>query len=69
MIDPEPPKRGLMPTHRVVIIGASTTGLFAAASAAGSGRTVMVIDRDDLPPEPGSLFRVSGAGALCAGKV
>ena len=27
-----------MPTYRVVIIGASTTGLFAAAAAAGSGR-------------------------------
>jgi 2-polyprenyl-6-methoxyphenol hydroxylase-like FAD-dependent oxidoreductase len=41
-----------MPTHRVVIIGASTTGLFAAAAAAGSGHAVTVLDRDDLPPEP-----------------
>ncbi len=41
-----------MPTHRVVIIGASTTGLFAAAAAAGSGRAVTVLDRDDLPPDP-----------------
>ena len=41
-----------MPTHRVVIIGASTTGLFAAAAAAGSGHAVTVLDRDDLPPDP-----------------
>src|SRR3954453_12418580 len=41
-----------MPTHRVVIIGASTTGLFAAAAVAGSGRIVTVLDRDELPPEP-----------------
>ena len=41
-----------MPTHRVVIIGASTTGLFAAAAAAGSGRSVTVLDRDDLPSDP-----------------
>jgi 2-polyprenyl-6-methoxyphenol hydroxylase-like FAD-dependent oxidoreductase len=41
-----------MPTHRVVIIGASTTGLFAAAAAAGSGRAVTVLERDDLPPDP-----------------
>ena len=41
-----------MPTHRVVIIGASTTGLFAAAAAAGSGRSVTVLERDDLPSVP-----------------
>ena len=41
-----------MPTHRVVIIGASTTGLFAAAAAAGSGRHVTILEKDDLPSEP-----------------
>src|ERR1700712_4613126 len=41
-----------MPTNRVVIIGASTTGMFAAAAAAGSGRAVTVLDRDELPPDP-----------------
>ena len=41
-----------MPTHRVVIIGASTTGLFAAAAVAGSGRIVTVLERDDLPSVP-----------------
>jgi 2-polyprenyl-6-methoxyphenol hydroxylase-like FAD-dependent oxidoreductase len=41
-----------MPADRVVIIGASTTGLFAAAAAAGSRRSVTVLDRDELPTEP-----------------
>lgn len=41
-----------MPSHRVVIIGASTTGLFAGAAAAGAGRSVTVLERDDLPSEP-----------------
>src|SRR5664279_1904848 len=41
-----------MPTDRVVIIGASTTGLFAAAAVAGPGRTVTVLERDDLPSGP-----------------
>ena len=41
-----------MPPDRVVIIGASTTGLFAAAAVAGPGRTVTVLERDDLPSGP-----------------
>jgi 2-polyprenyl-6-methoxyphenol hydroxylase-like FAD-dependent oxidoreductase len=41
-----------MPPVRVVIIGASTTGLFAAAAVAGPGRSVTVLERDDLPPTP-----------------
>ena len=41
-----------MPTHRIVVIGASTTGLFAAAAAAGSGRSVTVLEKDNLPSGP-----------------
>ena len=53
MIDAANHRKGCpMPPDRVVIIGASTTGLFAAAAAAGSGRSVTVLDRDDLPSEP-----------------
>ncbi|MBM9468361.1 NAD(P)/FAD-dependent oxidoreductase [Nakamurella leprariae] len=35
----------------VVVIGASLAGLFAAAAAAGSGRSVVLLERDDLPDE------------------
>jgi 2-polyprenyl-6-methoxyphenol hydroxylase-like FAD-dependent oxidoreductase len=42
---------------RVVVIGASLAGLFAAAAAAGSGHHVVVVERDPLPdtadPRPG----------------
>ena len=41
-----------MPTRHVVIIGASTTGLFAAAAAARAGCAVSVLERDVLPTEP-----------------
>ena len=41
-----------MPTRHVVIIGASTTGLFAAAAAARAGCAVSVLERDVLPAEP-----------------
>ena len=41
-----------MSTYRVAVIGASTTGLFAAAAAAGSGRSVTVLEKDDLPSGP-----------------
>lgn len=41
-----------MPPDRVVIIGASTTGLLAAAAVADSGRSVTVLDRDNLPSDP-----------------
>ena len=41
-----------MPIRRIVIIGASTTGMFAAAAAAGPGRTVTVLERDELPADP-----------------
>ena len=37
---------------RVVIVGASLAGLFAAAACAGSGRRVVVLERDRLPSEP-----------------
>lgn len=43
--------------EHVVVVGASLAGLFAAAASAGSGRTVTVIERDELPhtaePRPG----------------
>ena len=41
-----------MPPDRVVIIGASTTGLFAAAALASSNRSVVVLERDELPSVP-----------------
>ena len=41
-----------MPAQRIVIIGASTTGLFAAAAAAGGDRAVTILERDDLPADP-----------------
>ncbi len=39
---------------RVVVIGASAAGLFAAAGAYGAGAEVTVLERDGLPdgPEP-----------------
>lgn len=37
---------------RVVVVGASLAGLFAAAACAGGGRTVTVVDRDVLPAGP-----------------
>lgn len=37
-----------------VIVGASLAGLFAAAACAGSGRQVVVLERDRLPREPGA---------------
>jgi len=46
-----------MSPDRVVIIGASTTGLFAAAAVAASDRSVVILERDELPsdaaPRPG----------------
>lgn len=41
---------------RVVVVGASVAGLFAAAAAAGRGNSVTVLERDVLPggPEPRS---------------
>ena len=46
-----------MSPDRVVIIGASTTGLFAAAAVAASDRSVLILERDELPsdaaPRPG----------------
>lgn len=36
--------------RRVVIVGASLAGAFAAAAACGAGRSVTVIERDVLPP-------------------
>ncbi len=43
--------------EKVVIVGASLAGLFAAAASAGSGRKVTVVERDELPrtaePRPG----------------
>jgi 2-polyprenyl-6-methoxyphenol hydroxylase-like FAD-dependent oxidoreductase len=35
--------------QRVVVIGASVAGLFAAAAASGDDREVIVLERDDLP--------------------
>lgn len=42
------------PPRRVVVLGASLAGLFAAAACAGDGRVVTVLERDRLPvgPEP-----------------
>jgi 2-polyprenyl-6-methoxyphenol hydroxylase-like FAD-dependent oxidoreductase len=37
---------------RVVIVGASMAGLFAAAAAAGRGNSVIVLERDVLPDTP-----------------
>ncbi len=34
---------------RVVVLGAGMAGLLAAGAAAGSGREVVIVDRDDLP--------------------
>jgi len=42
------------PPMRVVVIGASLAGLFAAAAAAASGAETMIIERDVLPNEPSS---------------
>ena len=41
-------------THpeRVVVIGASLAGLFAAAAAARAGRSVTILERDELPAGP-----------------
>lgn len=39
------------PGH-VAIVGASLAGLFAAGACAGSGRRVVVLERDRLPAEP-----------------
>ncbi len=41
-----------MAVDRVVIIGASAAGLFAAAAAAGAGKAVTVLERDELPEQP-----------------
>ena len=41
--------RGVEP-RRVVIVGASLAGAFAAAAACGAGRSVTVLERDVLPP-------------------
>lgn len=37
---------------RVVIVGASLAGLFAAAACAGAGRRVVIVERDRLPRGP-----------------
>ncbi|MCA1697277.1 MAG: NAD-binding protein [Actinobacteria bacterium] len=37
---------------RVVVVGASVVGLFAAAAAAGRGNSVTVLERDVLPGDP-----------------
>jgi 2-polyprenyl-6-methoxyphenol hydroxylase-like FAD-dependent oxidoreductase len=39
--------------QRVIIIGASVAGLFAAAAASGDGRHVTVLERDELPDVAG----------------
>ena len=41
-----------MTVDRVVIIGASAAGFFAAAAAAGAGQTVTRVERDGLPEQP-----------------
>jgi 2-polyprenyl-6-methoxyphenol hydroxylase-like FAD-dependent oxidoreductase len=38
--------------ERVVVVGASLAGLFAAVAAAGAGRRVSVLERDTLPDNP-----------------
>ena len=38
--------------RRIVILGGSVAGAFAAAALAGHGRTVTVLERDALPDEP-----------------
>lgn len=38
--------------RRVVVLGASLAGLFAAAACAGGGRVVTVLERDGLPDRP-----------------
>ncbi len=40
------------PRH-VVVLGASLAGAFAAAAAAGAGHQVTLLERDELPAEPG----------------
>ncbi|MGH3975347.1 MAG: enterotoxin, partial [Pseudonocardiaceae bacterium] len=37
---------------RVVVVGASLAGLFAAAATAGRGNSVTVLERDVLPSDP-----------------
>jgi flavin-dependent dehydrogenase len=39
-------------SRRVVVVGASMAGLFAAAAAAGRGNSVIVLERDVLPGTP-----------------
>ncbi len=46
-----PTARRPQPT-RVVVLGASLAGTFAAAAASGDGRTVTVVERDVLPDAP-----------------
>ncbi|MGB8995605.1 MAG: hypothetical protein WCC65_09890, partial [Pseudonocardiaceae bacterium] len=38
--------------QRVVIVGASLAGLFAAVAAAGNGTSVTVLERDAMPDDP-----------------
>ncbi|MDQ4032582.1 MAG: FAD-binding protein [Actinomycetota bacterium] len=49
MVVAERPREG---PWRVVVLGASMAGLFAAAAAAGRGNSVMVLERDVLPGDP-----------------
>lgn len=49
MVIAETPKEG---PSRVVVVGASMAGLFAAAAAAGGGNSVTVLERDVLPGDP-----------------
>ena len=49
MVVAERPRGG---PWRVVVLGASMAGLFAAAAAAGRGNSVMVLERDVLPGDP-----------------
>ncbi|WP_426593503.1 NAD(P)/FAD-dependent oxidoreductase [Cellulomonas sp. McL0617] len=38
--------------RRIVVIGASVGGAFAAAALAGHGRRITILERDELPAEP-----------------
>jgi 2-polyprenyl-6-methoxyphenol hydroxylase-like FAD-dependent oxidoreductase len=45
-------RRKAVQPRRVVVVGASLAGAFAAAAACGDGRTVTVLERDVLPDGP-----------------
>lgn len=46
------PVTGRTRPRRVVVVGASLAGMFAAAASAGGGRSVTVLERDTLPQGP-----------------